>query len=110
MGILFKSPAVREAAKPSLRAAFESVPGTVDPAAAASGAAAEVETQARQTTFDWRVFAGLLFLVAFVVVAGIVTEYFGVVKWDERLVILWGWLVPFLAGYIGGEFVAEKTK
>jgi hypothetical protein len=110
MGILFRSRGVRQAALPRLESAFESTPGDVDAAAAASGAAAEVESQARETTFDWRVFAGLLFLVVFIVIAGIVTEYLGLAKWDERLVIAWGWLVPLLVGYIGGEFVSEKTK
>lgn len=110
MGILFKSRGVRQAARPRLEAAYEASPDTVDAASAASGVAADVESQARETVFDWRVFAGLLFLVVFIVVAGIVTEYLGIAKWDERLVTLWGWLIPFLVGYVGGEFVSEKTK
>ncbi len=110
MGILFKSAGVRAAAKSSLRAAFEAAPDGIDATSAASAAAADVEAESRQTVFDWRIFLGLLFLVVFIVVAGIVTEYLGLVKWDERLVALWGWLVPFLVGYVGGEFISEKTK
>lgn len=111
MGVLFKSVPVKAAAKPRLLTAYGTDKAEEEAAAgAAEAAAGEVETAARATKFDWRIFFGLLALVAFVVVAGMVSEYVGIAKWDERLVALWGWLVPFLVGYVGGEFVSEKTK
>jgi hypothetical protein len=102
---------VREASRRALRKAHEggAKPGQ-EADAAAERDASDVEKDSREVAVDWRVLAILVLFLAFIVVAGIVTEQLGIQEWGERLVTVFNTLWPLVLGYVGGEYVAEKTK
>lgn len=111
MGLVVRSIGVKQAARAPVQAAHASAQkSALDAAAAADVDASAIETKTRETQVDGRVLATIFLFLAFIIIAGIVTEYFKIPEWGGRLVTVFNVLWPFVFGYIGGEFVAEKTK
>jgi hypothetical protein len=111
VGILVTSTSVREAAKPRLKTAHESVakdPATADQAAA--GDASDVEAASRQVSINTPVLIVIVAFLAFIIGAGIFTEAQKLPDWGSTLKNVFGVLWPLVLGYFGGEFVGTKTK